>query len=219
MASRPFFIALLPLLPLLVACSANETSSNTGGAGGGGGGGSGGGGAGGSGGGGVTCPPDPNWNGAMPVVSLKNDLLADSSTQKPGCGVFRRACSASSCHDDQRPEASLFIAPPLRDVMTQMPIALTPDHVTRLLGMTDGVLRMSQTAPTMALVDPGKPATSFLMRKMDGCFTDLASGNQCIPIGDGPPPCGDEMPSGADVLDSTERDMVRRWIFQGAQNN
>jgi hypothetical protein len=212
MGSR-FLIALL--LPVLVACSATgDPPVQTGGTSGAGG--TGGAGAGGSGGGGTTCPPDQSYNGSMPAVSLKNDLLADISTDKPAGGLFRRACAASSCHDDQRPEATLFIAPPLRDTM-QMPVMVTPDHATRMLAPADGVLRMSQTVPTMPIVDPGKPWNSFLMRKMDGCFTDIAS--TCTPIGDGPPPCGDEMPATADVLPAAERDLVRRWIFQGARSD
>ena len=118
MASRPFFITLLPVLPLLVACSAAGSSNNGGTGGGAGSGGSS---------SGDTCPPNPSWNGSSPTVSLRNDLLADVSAQKPAGGVFRRACAASSCHDEQSPEAGLFIAPPARNPMTQDPITLTLD--------------------------------------------------------------------------------------------
>ena len=201
MGSRSF-IALL--LPVLVACSptGDPGPSPTGGTGGGG---------------GVTCPPNQNYNGATPAASLKNDLLADVSAQKPFGGIFRRACAASSCHDEQRPEAGLFVSPPAKDPMTDMPIPITPEQVTRFLGATDGVLRMSQTVPTMPIVDPGKPWNSFLMRKLDGCFTDIAG--QCTPIGTAPPPCGTGMPSPGDpLLPPDERDIVRRWIFQGAKD-
>jgi hypothetical protein len=213
MVSRKSFITLVPLLSLLGACSATgDPPGNNGGSGGGGAGGSG---AGGAGGGGVTCPPDQNYNGAMPIVSLRNDLLADISATKPTGGVFRRACAASSCHDENRPIANLFVAPPAKDAMTDMPIMLTAEHVSRFLGTTDGVLRMSGTAP-MPLVDPGKPWNSFLMRKLDNCFTDIAS--QCTPIDPGPPPCGESMPASAGMLlGADERDLVRRWIFQGAK--
>ena len=210
MVSRKSFITLLPLLSLLGACSATgDPPGNNGGSSGAGGSG--------AGGGGMTCPPDKNYNGAMPTVSLRNDLLADISATKATGGVFRRACAASSCHDETRPIAELFIAPPAKDPMTDMPIMLTADHVSRFLGATDGVLRMSMTAPTMPLVDPGKPWNSFLMRKLDNCFTDIAS--QCTtPIMDAPPPCGDSMPATAGtLLMPDERDLVRRWIFQGAK--
>jgi hypothetical protein len=207
MVSRKSFIALLPLLALLGACSATgDPPGNNGGGGGAGGSGS-----------GATCPPDPNYNGAMPMVSLKNDLLADISADKPFGGTFRRACALSSCHDEQNPIAGLFIAPPAKNAMTDMPIMITTDQIARFLGTTDGVMRMSVAAPMIPIVDPRKPWNSFLMRKLDNCFTGIES--QCttpVPAG---PPCGESMPASSELLKADERDLVRRWIFQGAQNN
>jgi hypothetical protein len=214
MVSRKSFIALLPLLSLIGACSATGDPAGTAGNAG-----SGGGGAGGSGGGGATCPPDQNYNGAMPIVSLKNDLLADIGPGKPAGGMFRRACSASSCHDESRPIADLFIAPPAKDPMTQMDIAISPMQIERFLNGADGVLRMSVTAPTIRIVEPRQPWNSFLMRKLDGCWTGIET--QCTSlVMDAPPPCGESMPASAGMLlEPAERDLVRRWIFQGAQNN
>jgi hypothetical protein len=103
--------------------------------------------------------------------------------------------------------------------MTQEPIVLTAEHVSRFLGTMDGVKRASLTAPSMQIVDPGKPATSFLMRKLDGCWSGLDGAGQCMPLEMGPTPCGETMPFGGMLLDAAERDLVRRWIFQGAQNN
>jgi hypothetical protein len=209
MVSRKSFIPLLPLLVLLGACSATgDPSGNTGGGGGAGGSGS-----------GATCPPDPNYNGAMPMVSLKNDLLADISATKENGGVFRRACAASSCHDEQNPIAGLFIAPPAKNPMTQDAIMITTDQIARFLSTTDGVMRMSATAPTIPIVDPRKPWNSFLMRKLDGCWTGIESACT-MPVPPAEPPCGESMPASAgELLKADERDLVRRWIFQGAQNN
>jgi hypothetical protein len=210
MVSRSFLITLLPVLSLLGACSATGDPGGNGGNGGGG--------ASGGAGGAATCPPDMNYNGAMPIVSLKNDLLADISATKSAGGVFRRACSASSCHDESRPIADLFIAPPGKDPMTQMDIAISAAQIERFLNGPDGVLRMSVTAPTMPIVDPERPWNSFLMRKLDECWTDIEA--KCTaPVGDAPPPCGDSMPQGGELLKADERDLIRRWIFQGAKNN
>jgi hypothetical protein len=228
MISRAILIALLPIVTVGLGCSSESSepgnSGGRGGAGGagatgGGGAGGTGGGAGGAGGGGAPpCPfPYDGWNGNSPTVSLRNDLLAGAS-QRPqsGGGVMRRACAFSSCHNDTSVEAQLFLGPGLRD-REQNEIALTDAHVTRLLGATDGVLRASRTIPSMQLVKPGDPANSFLMRKIDGCFTDIQS--MCTPLEPDVGPCGEGMPAGSEPLSAEERDLFRRWIAQGAQNN
>ena len=100
-----------------------------------------------------------------------------------------------------------------------MEITLTDADVTRLLGSMDGVMRASRTNPAMQIVKPGDPANSFLMRKVDGWFTDIMG--MCTPLEqDLPSPCGDLMPaSGSEPLCDDERDLIRRWIAQGAKNN
>lgn len=225
MISRAVLIALLPIVSIALGCS-SDPATNPGGASGAGGsaggaGGTGAGGASGSGGAAVGCFPYNGWNGMSPTVSLRNDLLANASERPAsGGGVLRRACAFSSCHNDVSKEADLFIGPLLRDSMTQMEISITPADVTRMLGNVDGVMRPSKTLPSMQIVKPGDPANSFLMRKMDGCFTDIQS--MCTALepplpGDGP--CGAQMPQKADPLEADERDLIRRWIAQGAKNN
>ena len=158
----------------------------------------------------LVCPfPYSTWNGASPAVSLRRDLLADRSADKPTGGVLRRACTASACHDESPMTASLFIAPSASTPITEA-------HVDRFLGTADGVMRASATLPTMQIVKPGDPESSFLMRKIDGCFDDVASG--CTPLQAGSShPCGERMPLGSDSLCADERDMIRRWIAQGAK--
>jgi hypothetical protein len=128
---------------------------------------------------------------------------------------MRRACAFSSCHNETSVEADLFLGPGLRD-REQNEIALTDAHITRLLGTTDGVMRASKTLPSMQLVKPGDPANSFLMLKIDGCLSGLTG---CTPLEQDVGPCGDSMPSGSELLSAEERDLFRRWIAQGAQNN
>lgn len=67
----------------------------------------------------------------------------------------------------------------------------------------------SPTFPGLKFVVPGKPDQSFLMAKMDGTHAKLpgcASG------------CGREMPPD-DMLPQAKRDLVRKWIANGAKND
>lgn len=80
----------------------------------------------------------------------------------------------------------------------------------------------------MPYVTRGDPSKSYLMHKLDG---DLCVLKGCIPdnplvLGTyamfvSPPPwCGGLEPYQAGgPLDDTSRDLVRRWIAQGAKNN
>jgi hypothetical protein len=64
----------------------------------------------------------------------------------------------------------------------------------------------------MAYVKAGDPSQSFLMRKMDGdqCVLDA----QCAGM-----TCQTSMPQNLPLLDVAPRDVVRRWIAQGAADN
>ena len=70
----------------------------------------------------------------------------------------------------------------------------------------------------MNFVTAGDPAQSFLMHKMDGDQCTLIP--ECMVPGSYRPNCGVFMPyQAASILDVAARDVVRRWIGQGAQNN
>lgn len=67
----------------------------------------------------------------------------------------------------------------------------------------------SPTVPGLKFVVAGKPDESFVMAKMDGTHGKLpacASG------------CGKEMPPD-DMLPQAKRDVVRKWIENGAKND
>jgi hypothetical protein len=67
--------------------------------------------------------------------------------------------------------------------------------------------------PTMAFVEPGNPRASYLMRKMDG--SQCALDSQCAGGW-----CASSMPKGdGTLLEVATRDIVRRWIAQGAKND
>jgi hypothetical protein len=64
----------------------------------------------------------------------------------------------------------------------------------------------------MPYVTPGKPEESYLMHKLDGdqCYFD----DQCLGHR-----CQASMPNLGTSLPVGTRDIVRRWIAQGAMNN
>jgi hypothetical protein len=74
----------------------------------------------------------------------------------------------------------------------------------------------SHELPSMSYVSPGDPTQSYLMHKMDGDMCQFAS--QCAIIPASPTACGVVMPVPCALAD-TQRDVVRRWIAQGATNN
>ena len=66
--------------------------------------------------------------------------------------------------------------------------------------------------PQMALVKPGAPEASYLMRKLDG--------DACLLRADCKDhDCGEAMPRTGDLLPIATRDVVRRWIAQGAKDD
>jgi hypothetical protein len=160
--------------------------------------------------------PYATFDGSTPKVSLRRDLLANRSGTSAG-GVFRRACSAGPCHGDGA-EAGLFLGPATLNPQDQTEILLEQADVDRMLGPDAGVMRRARTV-NMPIVDPGNPQNSFLMRKIDNCYDDIASG--CVALeADAPHACGDRMPWGAlEPLCADERDMIRRWIAQGATDD
>lgn len=74
----------------------------------------------------------------------------------------------------------------------------------------------SYEAPSVKVVAAGDPTKSFLMNKMDGQLSTLASACQSGDLG----LCGALMPFGGSTpLPQATRDTIRNWIAQGANNN
>jgi len=76
---------------------------------------------------------------------------------------------------------------------------------------------MSPENPGGVIVKAGDPANSYLMHKLDGDQCTLAS--QCASSATQYTDCGQQMPYSSPPLDGPTRDIVRRWIEQGAKNN
>ncbi len=128
-----------------------------------------------------------------PKVSFKTDVVAS---------VFNKSCGLStSCHGS--PTASqggLFLG-----AKDQLGADSSKVH-----GLVVGVL--SKDLATMPFVTASDPSKSFLMHKMDG--DQCVFNAQCTGAD-----CQLSMPQGSDILPSPSRDVVRRWIAQGALDN
>ena len=109
--------------------------------------------------------------------------------------IFGQSCAFSTCHGASvGPANGVFLG---RD---------GPRVHAALVGVK------GEELPTMAFVAPGDPRASYLMRKMDG--SQCALDAQCAGGS-----CNGAMPKGEGSLDIATRDIVRRWIAQGAKND
>lgn len=134
--------------------------------------------------------------------------------------IFHGSCGFSGCHGDSRPTAPLvFLYASSGDT--------TPVSTIGARVHSDIVNRKSVENPSMNYVSPGDPTNSYLMRKLDGALTDIAS--QC-PTGNAlyaryestysfANACGGAMPEGLMAIGAMGRDTIRRWIAQGALDN
>jgi hypothetical protein len=128
--------------------------------------------------------------------------------------IFQASCATGgmSCHaaGSNPTPMQLFLGGP----------AMTPEMVrSRIVGQASG------ENPRMSLVAAGDPAASFLMHKMDNDQCTLAADCKVSVYATAYPNCGALMPqpvppaTTSDVLPPAQRDTVRAWIKQGAQNN
>jgi hypothetical protein len=146
----------------------------------------------------VGCSPDP------PASSSCDDYQPpasfDPSTPSVSFAndvipVFSQSCAFSTCHGSTVGTANgVFLG---RDAAKV--------HAA-IVSVASGEL------PAMPFVTPGKPRESYLMRKMDG--SQCALDTQCTGGS-----CQDSMPKRSPLLDVAARDVVRRWIAQGAKND
>jgi hypothetical protein len=148
-------------------------------------------------GGGSACFDYASFNGASPVVSFKADVLP----------IFRGSCGLSNaCHGNPNgPLSQPYLGPPLNaGQASQADIDAVLANIVNVEASKE---------PLMKRVAPSAPEVSFLMHKMDGTLTcptlKCSSGAGC----------GGSMPLGGPTLPQQTRDVVRRWIDQGAKND
>jgi hypothetical protein len=155
---------------------------------------------------GVVCPPGV---GCAPPSPPSTDLTTPVSFKTDVVPIFQMSCSlSSSCHSEKVGGPSLvYLGGSL----------MVPPDPTGIMKATVNV--KSIELPTMNYVTPSDLENSYLMHKMDG---DLCQFTTCSnnPV----PMCGVVMPMAGCALEAVNggpspRDVVRRWIAQGAQNN
>lgn len=146
----------------------------------------------------------PGEDAAEAKVCVAHAKLSSSELSSPPVDfaadvapLFAQSCAFSSCHGSKGSAGNhgLFLGAKNADE-----IALAKS----------GLAGASRALPSMPYVTPGDPEKSFVMRKLDGdtCVFD----SQCEGGS-----CGKSMPSGNDLLPEATRDVVRRWIAQGAK--
>ena len=143
-----------------------------------------------------NCFDYASFSGDSPAVTFSGDVLP----------IFQRSCgvSGSSCHGSEAGTSDRpFLGPP-------MTATTTPAQIAAIRVQNVGV--PSTKEPGMSRIAAGDAANSFLMHKMDATFEceDLTCASDKS--------CGAVMPLGQ-ALAQGERDIVRRWILQGALDN
>jgi hypothetical protein len=126
----------------------------------------------------------------------KLQAAAPASFENDVAPLLVKSCSFSACHSSTGPtNHGLFLG------------ATTPERTAQV---KSGLIAATKAAPSMQYVTPGDPDKSFIMHKLDG--------DQCVvaeSCADGT--CGNSMPDGNALLAEEQRDVIRRWIAQGAK--
>ncbi len=126
------------------------------------------------------------------TIDLKAPTVSMKTDVQP---IFDRSCTFSSCHGTGSGKMTLVQGDSSKSRMA-------------LVGVD------APEMPGTKLVAPGEPGNSWMMKKLDGDV--CLSASKCTTV-DGN--CGDTMPQNGDLLDVAERDKIRRWIAQGANDN
>jgi hypothetical protein len=158
----------------------------------------------GAGGGGCNDGADDCYNysescfkGDEPVVAFKQDVLP----------ILRTSCGlSSSCHGNESgPGGQHYLGPKNSDPEP------TADQIKKIFDQSVGQTPVVNAG--MNIITPGDPEHSFLMYKLDGFKCSKLA---CAESGS----CGSLMPQGStSPMDAAKRDIIRRWIAQGAKND
>lgn len=151
---------------------------------------------------GAACFDYSTFDGTTPATTFKADVLP----------IFQRSCGLSpTCHGDptspvEGNQQRTYLGPPQTETATQ-------DQIDAI--MAANVNKTSIKGAPMKLITPGDPENSFNMHKMDGL---CAANKPCEGVGPGSG-CGETMPQKSAILSEDERNIIRRWIAQGAKND
>lgn len=147
----------------------------------------------------TTMPPETCYDytgfvGATPTIKFSEQVLP----------ILRMSCGVSpACHSSET-------GPVGQPYLGAASGSLTSTQIAAIF--TQNVNAASKKAPTMKIVNPKNPQLSFMMHKLDGTL-------MCSDVKCGTGGCGVAMPQGGTMLSKDNRDVVRRWIAQGALNN
>jgi hypothetical protein len=141
------------------------------------------------------CFDYSTFDGSEPETTLRADVLPVFQTS---CGI-----AGGTCHGiaNNSLPGQAYLGEALGTTMTDEQIAEVLEQNVNVASVKGG---------TMRLIVPNDPENSFLMAKVDGLCGDI----QCT---DGD--CGDAMPQTGGPLKSENKEKIRRWIAQGAQDN
>jgi hypothetical protein len=125
------------------------------------------------------------------------DLTSPATSFDDVAPIFTKSCAFSACHGSHgASNHGLFLAP-----------QGSSDDATAVKA---SLLGASHALSTMPYVTPGDPEHSFVLHKLDGSLCALDA--QCVGGS-----CGKSMPDGNELLPAASRDIIRRWIAQGAK--
>jgi hypothetical protein len=135
----------------------------------------------------------PSSSSTKATVSFKDDVIP----------VLRQNCSSTGCHGAKEFNKGIYI-----------PCCKDTDNATIY-----EELKKDSRLGAGKFVVPGDAKASFLMLKMDNTQGTLDA--KCTDPDSVLPPknCGESMPQGDGLLPQADRDLVRKWIDQGAKNN
>ncbi|MEZ4257846.1 MAG: hypothetical protein R3B36_02180 [Polyangiaceae bacterium] len=144
----------------------------------------------------VACTSDGGGPQCAAYVVPAGTDLTQPATQlrRDVLPILNRSCAFSSCHGSASGRnQGVFLGNDAARVRLEMSA-------------------VTQHNKSATYVVPGDPSKSFLMHKIDGdqCTLDSACEKGS---------CGDSMPLGNPLLPVSDRDVIRRWIAQGAKDD
>jgi hypothetical protein len=142
----------------------------------------------------TSACPGPPPNTCQPYKSSANLTQPTVSLGTDVLPVFHASCSLPSCHSSAVATGGLALD-------QSSPAAVR----AAVLGVPSTELGGLQ------LVVAGDPTQSYLMHKMDGDSCALGGCDGGL--------CSVSMPQGQGLLGTSSRDVIRRWIAQGALDN
>jgi hypothetical protein len=141
----------------------------------------------------VACP-GPSGP-CQPYQSGANLTSPTQSLSNDVVPIFRGSCSLPSCHSAAVASGTLVLEGDAGTIRAN------------IVGVASGEV------PSLSYVAASNPGESYLMHKIDG---DTCSLSGCGPDGG---LCDVTMPYTGQPLPTATRDIIRRWIAQGALDN